>query len=266
MKTKHRATWISISLIMILASMLACSYPPEKYFTPTPTNTPAPTNTPTRIPTATHTATPTNTATPLPTDTPTITPTPTITETPTVTPTPTFAFPTGIVNVERGFCRYGPDTAYLYSHELNQGDPVEIRGRNYSSGWVYVKPDNLDRHCWAAASLFDITGDVKSVVVQYTNLPKSTFAKPLAGVSASRDGNQVTISWNPSSYLSVDKERGYLLEVYICQNGLYFWDAIHTEKSKITLQDDNNCSQPSSGIILNAEKHGYSDPVTIPWP
>jgi hypothetical protein len=32
----------------------------------------------------------------------------------------------------RAFCRYGPGQAYLYSHELKEGDPAEVHGRNYS--------------------------------------------------------------------------------------------------------------------------------------
>ena len=113
-----------------------------------------------------------------------------------------------MVIVERGFCRYGPGKAYLYSHELNQGDNVRIDGRNSFSTWVWVQPENLDRHCWSAASLFEFQGDVKSAPVVESRLPKSGFARPPEIVSATRDGDQVTIGWAAANYISGEDRRG----------------------------------------------------------
>lgn len=227
---------------------------------------PVPTPLPTLTVEATNTQPPTEA--PAPTDTPLPAPSEALesTSAPTETPQDGFVFPEGIVNVANGFCRYGPSTAYLHSHGLAAGDHVIIGGRNIYGGWLLVKPDNLDRYCWAAQSLFDITGDISTVIVQDVRLPITTFANPPTGVQASRDGNQVTVSWASASYIPPEDVRGYLLEVFLCQVGNYFWQAIQTDNTQITLQDDNDCSQASMGQLRIAEKHGYTDPVQIPWP
>jgi hypothetical protein len=170
------------------------------------------------------------------------------------------------VNVAQAFCRYGPGTAYLYSHGLVEGDLVEFHGRNYSGTWLWVKPGNLDRRCWSAASVFDLTGDIMELSVVQTTLPKTTLAKPPTGVRATRNDNKVIISWDHADDIPEEDRRGYLLEVYVCQNDLFFWMAMQTDHNAITIQDDQTCGQPSNGLLYVAEKHGYTDPVHIPWP
>lgn len=238
------------------APSTATSIPPS----PSPTRTPSLTPPPTATETPTPSATPTLTLTPSPTQPPTSTPTPT------ETPTPTPDVPHGLVNVAQAFCRYGPGTAYLYSAELNQGEQVLIDGRNYAGTWLWVQPPDLDRHCWSAASNFDLFGDPMTAPVVSPFLPKSSFVSPPTGLTTDRDDSEVTLSWDAADYIPVEDRRGYLLEVYVCQNGLYFWMALQTDHTAITLQDEQTCAQPSSGLLYIAEKHGYSDPVQIPWP
>lgn len=262
-------------LSILFLSLLVCSTPLP---TATPTSLPPMSETPqatltagptlTETPSPTETITPSETPTPTPTSTATPSPTlsPTATASPTETLTSTPDVPQGSVNVAQAFCRYGPGTAYLYSHELNQGDHVLIDGRNYSGTWLWVQPEDLDRHCWSAASNFDLIGDPMTAPVVQPLLPKSSFVNPPTGVEARRDGNQVTIEWDAADYIPVEDRRGYLLEVYVCQNGLYFWMALQTDKTILTIQDDQDCAQPSSGLLYIAEKHGYSEPVAIPWP
>ena len=246
--------WISAALMLALAS--CGSGAPF-----TPTNTPVPTNTATMtlVPTATHM--PTNTLTP----TATITPTPTITLTPSITPTPTFDFPDALAKVQ-AFCRYGPGTAYLHSYGLAAGEHVEIHNRNQWGDWLWVKPDNLDRRCWVSASVLDITGDIFSVVVYNSNLPKTTFVGPPTGAYAVREDNLVTVYWNETVPNKLADKRGYLLEVWLCQNGTFFWMAVQTDKTFYKFTDDPGCAGISSGLLYTAEKHGYSDPVTLVWP
>lgn len=236
--------------------------------TPTPTNTATitPTATATETPTPTFTATHTSTATLTPTETSTstITPTPTETETPTITPSPTFDFPSAVVQMQAN-CRYGPGTAYLYSHGLYTGDKVEIHGRNYSGTWVWIQPENLNRHCWAAASVMEITGDIRTVTTVQTVLPKTTFVGPANNVQAVRNGSQVTVSWDHVQ-LSEDKFRGYLLEVTSCENTSLIWQAVQTNNNSYTFIDTQDCVSPAGGVVIVAEKHGYTDPVEIPWP
>lgn len=162
-------------------------------------------------------------------------------------------------------CRYGPGTAYLYSHGLYTGDRAVVHGRNPSGTWLWIQPENLDRHCWAAASVMEVSGDVMAVRPNAHILPKTTFAGPPTGVQVSRSGDQVAVSWDGNS-LSVDKFRGFLIEATICQNGSLVWVAVQTDNTFYTFTDSSNCSGDSSALLFTAEKHGYSDPVRVPWP
>lgn len=251
---------------LLVFSLSACK--PLARFVRTPTALPSLTVTATATSSATHTSTATftPTATATQTGTPTITLTPTLTHTPTITLSPTFDFPDGVVNVAQANCRYGPGTAYQYSHGLYEGDHVIVDGRTYSGTWLWVKPDNLNRHCWAAASVFNITGDVMRVLRAEVVLPKTTFASPPTGLKAMRNGDEVSLTWDAADYIPEGDRRGYLLEVYVCQYQTYTWMAIQTDNNSITIPDGRDCKQPSSGLLYIAEKHGYTDPVKIPWP
>lgn len=162
-------------------------------------------------------------------------------------------------------CRYGPGTAYLYSHGLYPEDRVEVHGRNHTGGWLWIQPENLNRHCWAAASVMDYQGEVRALPLIQTVLPKTTFYWPPENVQAFRNGDQVTVTWNKIN-MTQDKDRGYLLEVTVCQNGSLNWMAVQTYEITYVFTDERNCSGSSGGKIYTAEKHGYTDPVTIPWP
>lgn len=231
---------------------------PLVMWTATWTPSPVPSFTPTPVPTAIHNNTPTQTKTP------TITPTTTITHTATITPTPTFDFPDVNVLMQAN-CRYGPGTAYLYAHGLYAGDKGEVNGRNYSGTWLWIKPENLDWHCWVAASVVEIEGDIGTVVVHRSRLPYSTLYGPPANVRASRDGERVVVSWNVVG-MTEDDDRGYLIEATICQNGHLIPVAVQTNRPAYEFNDQQNCSGKSGGKLYTVEKHGYSDPVQIPWP
>lgn len=113
--------------------------------------------------------------------------------------------------------------------------------------------------------MLDITGDVFSVWVKSVILPHSTLYGPVQRVYAKRSGNQVTINWEPVS-MTLDDDRGYLIEANLCQNGLLIWLAVQTNSPSYTFTDDPGCSSPSSALLYVVEKHGYTDPVQVPWP
>jgi hypothetical protein len=159
-----------IGVMIFTVNLSGCNSTP----TPLPTlvdSTEAPTTTTfypseTMVPTiTTHSITPTLTLLPshtptnttAPTSTPAATDLPSMTETPAITPTPTFAFPQAVIQMQAN-CRYGPGTAYLYSHGLYSSDIGEIHGRTPSGAWLWIKPENLERHCWAAASVMEVVG------------------------------------------------------------------------------------------------------------
>lgn len=233
--------------------------------TPTPTQTSTPTPTFTFTPTFTPTPTATNT----PTVTATITPTATATVTPTITLTPTFAFPT--VNVHtQAHCRYGPSVAYLHAADLYPGDTGQVQGRSPYSRWLYVKFDKLSYWCWVAPSVVDVTGDTSVLRTIEPNLQTigSNQYGPPQNVNATREGDQVTITWD-RMVMTQDKDRGYFIEAWVCQNGAYLWWTVSFPDqytTSYTVIDQPGCGESSYGEILTVEKHGYSEPATIPWP
>ncbi len=223
---------------------------------------------PTRTETATMTPTSTSTATQ--TLTPTATETPTITPTPSITPTPTYAFPEVTVNVAAAHCRYGPSKAYLHAADLYEGDKGVVHGRFLYSDWLYIKWDKLNYHCWVSPYVVDVSGDISIILYQNVELwriPSTLYEAP-TNVRASRKGDTVTITWN-SVWMTEDDDRGYLIEAWVCQNGAYIWWTASFDNQFTTsysVIDDDSCQSPSSGVIYTVEKHGYTDPATIPWP
>jgi len=253
-----------IVLPIVFVFILACSLPQaQSVSTETPTAT---VEMPTETPESTLTFTPTYTETE--TLVPTFTLTPSITPSPTITPTPTFTFPTVTVN-QQAHCRYGPSAAYLHAADLYAGDVGTVRGRFVYSKWLFIKFDKLDYFCWVAPSVVDLVGDISKIKYTEPNLlsiGSNRFGAP-QNVTAVRDSNKVTISWD--RVVMDDDDRGYFLELFVCQNGNYLWwtDSYPTQFStSYTVKDEAGCGEPSKGLLYTVEKHGFSEPVTIPWP
>ncbi len=244
-----------LSFLAIIFAMLACSAPP---FGATPTPEPP-----------TPTETPAFTTTPEATLTFTVTLTSTITLTPTITATPTFAFPTATVN-KQAHCRYGPSTAYLHAADLYAGDTGSVRGRALYSQWLYIKFDKLEYFCWVAPSVVSVVGDISTIKKVEPNLLSigSNRYGPPRNVQATRIEDEVTITWDQVE-MTNDDDRGYFIEAFVCQDGAYLWwtfayaDQFTTSYS---VKDEPGCAAESYGKLYTVEKHGYSQPVDIPWP
>jgi hypothetical protein len=251
----------TIVLVLLFAS--ACTPAPGQQATSTATPLP-----PTIAP-ATETPLPTVTFTSTATSIPANTFTPTITPTPPISATPTFNFPTATVN-KQAHCRYGPSVAYLHAADLYPGDAGTVRGRYIYGNWLYVKFDKLNYFCWVAPSVVDVVGDVKTVGYKELNLQSigSNMYGPPKGVTAVRNGDEVLISWEQVK-MTEDDDRGYLLELFVCQKGNLLWWTDSYEDQFTTsyeVRDEPGCNQQSSGKLYTVEKHGFSDPVEIPWP
>lgn len=231
-------------------------------FLATPTPTPSPTATATETPTPTDTATPTRTPTITPT--PSQTPTPTITLTPSITPTPTFDFPDVTVK-EQAHCRYGPNRAYLHAGDLYEGDHGLLWNRNHGSTWLWVKWDKQSWPCWIAASLVEVEGAVESVSIYYHPLPKSTLYGPVQKVWADRQGDDVLVQWD-GIWMTEDDFRGYMIEANVCRDGVMIPVVVQTDGTSYLFDDDPECEADSSAKLYAVEKHGYTDPVSVPWP
>jgi hypothetical protein len=171
---------------------------------------------------------------------------------------------------KQAHCRYGPSVAYLHAADLYPGDVGSVRRRYIYSNWLYIKFDKLNYFCWVAPSVVEIVGDISTVAYKELNLQSigSNQYGPPTGVTAVRNGNEVTISWNQVP-MSNDKDRGYLLELFVCQDTIYYWwtDSYPDQYStSYTIRDEAGCAQPSSGKLYTVEKHGFSEPAIIPWP
>lgn len=228
--------------------------------TPSPTATPAPTGTPVPpSPTATPSPSPTATSTP------TATPSPTLS--PTITSPPTQA-PLIVTAKSQAFCRYGPSTAFLPNVDIFQGDTMVVNGRYQYGGWLWVRPDKVDRSCWIAASLVDPAIDLSTLlIIDYAALlPITDAIAPPDNVSAVRNGGTVTITWDPI-VVSPSGARGYLVDVFVCQGGAYIHYLANPEDNHIAIADQaNTCPGPSGGLLYGVAATGYTQPVTIPWP
>ncbi len=110
-----------------------------------------------------------------------------------------------------------------------------------------------------------VNGDIQSLSLVTSWLPHSTFYAPPKNVTAVRNGSTVKVSWGKVK-MTVDDDRGYMIEAWICQKGSYFPAAFQTDTTSIEIKDEPGCNQDSSGKLYTVDKHGYSDPVDIPWP
>ena len=217
--------------------------------------------------TETPTPTPTSTATQTLTATPVFTAT--TTPSPTISATATFTFPAATVN-KQAHCRYGPSVAYLHAADLLPGDTGTVRERYIYSNWLYVKFDKLNYFCWVAPSVVDVVGDISTLKYKELNLQSigSNMYGPPRGVTTTRSGAVVVISWEQVE-MTKDDDRGYLMELFVCQNGNYLWwtDSYPDQfTTSYEVKDESGCSQPSSGKLYTVEKHGFSEPAIIPWP
>lgn len=235
----------------------------------------APTFAPTQTSTIAPSTTPTSTQTPTPSPLPTEINTPESSQDPSQSATlrslqgsgQAYAILRGEV-LELSNCRYGPGAMYLYKYALIPGSNLEVFGRIESGNWILVRAIGGTNPCWVKASLMELTGDVMSLEPVYLPLPQSPYYGPLGGVSASRDGDQVTVSWNAIQLRAGDDTASpiHLVEAWVCQGGDLAFIPTGTDLSSVVLEDEAGCSEPSHGRVYGVEKHGYTHPVEIPWP
>lgn len=261
--------FVIVFVAILLSGCAAPSASPLPTDPPPPGNTPLPSATLTATATFTATATDTPTTTFTPTLTPTLTQTPTWTFTPSPTLTPTYALPRFTVT-SQAHCRYGPASAFLHAGDLYPGDTGTVGGRYQNSAWLYVKLDKLDYWCWVSPSVVEVVGDISKLVYQQVRLPgPSVLYNPPAYVRASRNGNEVTVTW-AGVPMTEDDDRGYLLDVFVCQNSINLWSPVslpNQYSTSYTFTDEPGCANSSGGVLYAVEKHGYIlPPLKIDWP
>jgi hypothetical protein len=214
----------------------------------------------------------TSTATFEPTLTPTLTSTPTTT--PTFGPTSTPVVLMGTV-LEHSNCRYGPGAVFLYKYGLNATAYMEIIGRDEAGTWLLIHSRKGEDYCWIKASLMEVKGDLMTVpqVDPDIILPWSPYyPNPLTGVSATRNGNEVTVFWDPLITKAGDEikleasQMMYIIEAWVCKNGKITFTVIGSNTIAAKVPDEPGCTEPSHGRVYGADKHGYTPWVEIPWP
>ena len=267
--------FVPVLMLVLVAS--ACNLPsfapdPTGTFTPLP---PTATATETATPTATATYTPTETATPTltPTETPTETPTPTptATETPTPEPSPTPGELRGVVTGEQMACRFGPGKAYFFKFSVFRDTTLEIIGRMEYGKYLLVRSIGGDwkNTCWTHGDFIEPQGSLEHVpyVDPHTVFPWSPYYDALTGVSASRNGSVVLVTWDALVLRAGDdsEQFPYLIEAWVCQNGEHVFEAVGSYNTKADVLDEPGCDTPSHARIMGVEKHGYTRWVEISW-
>ena len=248
-------------LVFIIFLLSACSaptgVPPTPMLTTIPTNTLSATSRPTSMPSPS--------LTPSPTLTPSVTPSPS------PTPVPTYIKLRGQVNVAQVVCHYGPGKPYLYKYGLIGGSNLEIIARVEPGEYLEVQAIGGNNPCWVNPKWMDVTGDLKDLQPIHpldVKLPQSPYYGPLSGVSAERDGNNVTITWHPLILRAGDdsEQVPYVIEAFVCRAGQIAFDPVGAYIPRAVIQDEPGCRQSSYARITAAEKHGYTRFVEIPWP
>lgn len=254
-----RSRKIALSLSTLALFLAACgpSAPP----TPTPSNTQLP-----------ATATETASITPSPTETATATLTTTPTETLTPSVTPTYALIRGKVTVDgRLTCRVGPGPDYLYKFTFGDRAAIDLLGRMEFSEWVLVRAAGGTNRCWVNSNFVEFEGglDALAPTDPHIVLPWSyIYLSGLSGVSATRNGSTVTVSWNGIRLNAGDDslQTPYIVEAWVCLGGQPVFVELGTYANALDVEDEGGCGIESHARVSAAEKHGYTPFVSVPWP
>jgi CRISPR-associated DxTHG motif protein len=233
------------------------------------------------------------------TNTPTVTPdwTPTPAFTSTVTKKPTATNPwvpprvevVGVPGTTGTICYYGPDEDYLYKVRHNNTIWMRALGRNEDGTWIIIDSGSniTPLACWMRASNVKfLKGSLADLPVTWIDLTHSfnyltgmaLYAPPKV-FTTSREGNEVTIMWQPI-WMTEDDYRGYMIETWVCQEGKLvfqpigfvtdYYDNEITIRNKgvysVKVTDEPGCTQPSRGRLYAVEKHGYTNYQILPWP
>lgn len=267
---EKRFSAMTILLLLIVTSACNPAQPITIATIPPIDVPPTATPQPLLITTAILSLTPTATNTSTTTDTPANTNTPTVTATPTITPEPTYLVLRGKVT-NHVSCFYGPSNHYLYKYGLLKGNRLDIIGYIADTGFIEVQAIGGHNPCWMNLKFMDVQGDIQLIrpVDPLTiKIPRSPYYSSLNWAKATREGSEVTITWDTLE-ISPGKDslqEPYLVEVWVCQAGKLTFVPIGAYDNKATVLDEPGCSQASFGRVYGVEKHGYTKPLEIQWP
>ncbi len=200
-------------------------------------------------------------------------PTETFTPVPTETPTPISYVDSlkATVIADKLVCRYGPGANYLYLIAFNKSTPLRLIGQAPGNAWVLVEND--PQRCWVNSEFVEIEGDPKTLHPMYPDgykIPVSPYYGPTTVLSATREGDTITVSWmevivSPGKYED-ENMFPYIVEVWRCENGEIIFETLGSRVPFLSFVDQAGCTEPSHGRVYIQEKHGYAGPAEIPWP
>ncbi len=141
------------------------------------------------------------------------------------------------------------------------------------SNWVLVRAIGGTNRCWVNGSpeYLQINGDLMSLVPVDPHIVIAwsyIYLNGLTGVTATRAGNVVTVSWNGIQLNAGDdsEQSPYLVEAWVCQGGQYVFTAVGSYRHSVDIVDEGGCGMASKARVAAAEKHGYTPFVEIAWP
>ena len=141
---------------------------------------------------------------------------------------------------------------------------IEGKRETGDGKWYLIRMPEAKWSCWSHSSVMDVSGDASAIRLVRVYVPENSSVPSASGVSASRNGNKVTISWSPAPSAP---ELEYLIEAIVCTKGGYLLEvAYSTTSNSFTLTDTDQCSGESFGTLRVANKLGYASAVKIPWP
>jgi hypothetical protein len=177
----------------------------------------------------------------------------------------------GTVAVSNASCRVGPGGGYLLRAVLHDSDPVDILGQmELNANWLLIRVAASGAHCWINTDLlgFEEGSPIGTISDPHIVLPYSTYYSPLRGVRATRNGDFVRVRWDPMVLREGDtlEETPYLLAAWVCQNGSFVFRSVGSDEYSAFIRDEQTCSESSHGLVMGAEKRGYTSPVVVQWP
>jgi hypothetical protein len=177
----------------------------------------------------------------------------------------------GTVNVANGSCRMGPGGGYLLRQILHQGDAVEVRASlDLNTNWILVRVSESGANCWVNTDFIDFPADSSFNIISdpHIVLAYSTYYSPLRGVVATRNGGVVRVRWDPMILREDDQfeDTHYVLAAWVCQNGQFVFRSAGSNEFAVFIRDEQGCDESSHGLVMGAEKHGYTMPVVVDWP
>jgi hypothetical protein len=149
---------------------------------------------------------------------------------------------------------------------------MEILGRMEYSNWILVQAAGGSNRCWVngAPEFVQIDGDRNALqpVDPHIVIAWSPYYSALSGVSATRSGNVVTVSWNGIQLRAGDdsEQTPYIVEAWVCRDGEPVFEALGTYSNALEVVDEGGCEIQPHARVAAAEKHGYTPFIEVPWP